>query len=115
MSDENKCPVCKSKWAIRQNDYPELLFCTECGSEWRENGEIILNAKTYDTSTMIKHFGVTWEDPVTADDGHVWARVCKKCVKKLGIPDSILDDGRCPGSLCDVLGCQNEQDYYIDF
>jgi len=65
---------------------------------------------------MIKHFGVTWEDPVTDDDGHVWARVCKECVKKYGIPESILDNNAgAEGSLCDVLGCQNEQDYYIDF
>lgn len=65
---------------------------------------------------MIKRLGLTWEDPITDDEGNVWARVCKACVKKHKIPESMLDDGGgAPESLCDVLDCQNEQNYYIDF
>ena len=66
---------------------------------------------------MIEQLGLTWEDPITDDDGHVWARVCKKCVEKYNIPDSMLDGPHAgaEGSLCDVLNCQNEQDFYVDF
>ena len=65
---------------------------------------------------MKKFLGLYWEDVVTDDDGHEWARVCKKCVEKHNIPDTMLDDNAgAEGSLCDVLYCRNEQDYYIDF
>ena len=65
---------------------------------------------------MYENLGLKWEDAVKDDDGHTWARVCKECVKKHKIPDSMLDDGGgAPESRCDILGCQDEQDYYIDF
>ncbi len=63
---------------------------------------------------MIEQLGLTWEDPVTDDDGHVWARVCKGCVEKHNIPDSMLDYNPVE-ALCDVLGCQEEMSFYVDF
>lgn len=66
---------------------------------------------------MYEALNLKWEDATKDDNGHVWARVCKECVKKYNIPDSILGDDNegAEGSLCDVLGCQNEMNTYIDF
>lgn len=63
---------------------------------------------------MYQNLGLNWEDAITDDDGHVWARICKKCVEKYNIPDSLLEYFPLE-SLCDVEGCQNEMDFYIDF
>lgn len=45
---KEKCPICQSDWIMPQGVFPELFECFTCGSEWRENGEIIFNARTYE-------------------------------------------------------------------
>lgn len=66
-----------------------------------------------DTSFVIENDVVCFDDFVKNEDGRYWACICKDCVKKHGISETLLDDAG--QGMCSVAGCQNEADYYIDF
>lgn len=56
---------------------------------------------------LIKKF-----DDITESEG-LWSQICKKHVKELNIPQSMLDDAG--SGICGVKGCCNDSYYYIDF
>lgn len=66
-----------------------------------------------DTSFVIENNVVCFDDVVKNEDGGYWACICKDCVKKHNISESLLDDAG--QGTCSVAGCWNEADYYIDF
>lgn len=66
-----------------------------------------------DTSFVIENDVVCFDDFAKNEDGRYWACICKDCVKKHGISETLLDDAG--QGTCSVAGCQNEADYYIDF
>lgn len=66
-----------------------------------------------DTSFVIENNVMRFDDVVKNEDGGYWACICKDCVKKHNISESLLDDAG--QGTCSVAGCWNEADYYIDF
>ena len=68
-----------------------------------------------DTSFVIENQIVCFDDFVINEDGGRWAHICKGCVEKYGISETLLDDGCAAGCTCSVQGCENEADYYVDF
>ena len=67
-----------------------------------------------DTSFVIENDIVCFDDFATNEDGSCWAHICKSCVERYKISETLLDDG-CGGGTCGVQGCENEADFYIDF
>lgn len=66
-----------------------------------------------DTSFVIENDVVCFDDFVKNEDERYWACICKNCVDKYGVSETLLDDtGQ---GICSVAGCENEADYYIDF
>lgn len=62
---------------------------------------------------MLEYKGVVFDDFVESDYG-VWSQICDSCVNKHGISQSVLSTYSGSG-ICDVKGCENEADYYIEF
>lgn len=59
--------------------------------------------------------GITFDDFVDDEHGHVWTQICPRCVNKHSkvILQKWLDDGA--GGICGVQGCKREAEYYLDF
>ena len=66
-----------------------------------------------DTSVIIENNAVCFDDFVQDEESGGWACMCKNCVNKYKITESLLDDAG--QGICGVQGCDNEADYYIDF
>ena len=66
-----------------------------------------------DTPIIVERRKKVFDDITTDGDGHKWTQICAECVKKLNIPERLLDDAG--SGICGVCGCDNEADYYLDF
>ena len=62
---------------------------------------------------MYEYQGISFDDVVKDDDGHLWSQICSECAKKVKPGKHSLDD--VGSGICGVEGCENEADYYIDF
>jgi len=44
---------------------------------------------------------------------HHWSGICETCLKDHPIEENLLDNGG--SGICDIKGCSDEADYYVDF
>ena len=84
----------------------DIKYCPFCGINlFEDDVKSDIPMSTYNN--------IKFNDYTRNDDGTYWMQICKACVDKHKINDSVLSE--CPStSICGVLGCENEADYHLD-